>query len=230
MACINGAGDKLPLFWIQHERPTYKFNRAANERIQTKKGVAGLGLAQMLEWVESYKGDFPADSCLIMDRLASHLNEEVQEGLKEAGIQPLYLPTKGALLLSPLDNGFFGEFHNHYTTALAHHPEGQKDRKYYASTEAYDRVPDPHIQSFFAHCGLIGEETIPALRSRFGSQAGRLVDDQAEELTDLFEKWAIGLVELQDVNRLRRFTAERPVMLDDTNLDGRYWLHWGQHA
>ena len=48
----------------------------------------------------------PADSVLVLDQLRAHLNAEVNETLADAGVDVRPMPAKGALLLSPLDNGF----------------------------------------------------------------------------------------------------------------------------
>ena len=77
----------------------------------------------MIERAERYKDDFRPDSVLVLDRLRAHLNAEVEEVLSDAGIAIRPLPPNGALLLSPLDNGFFSEFSHCFAESLGRRPE-----------------------------------------------------------------------------------------------------------
>ena len=230
MACICGDGSRLPMFWIGHEQPRYRIQRVSRSRVLASAGVAGMSAAKMVEWAETYKDDFRPDSVLVLDRLRAHLNAEVQEVLSDAGIAIRPLPAKGALLLSPLDNGFFSEFTHRFAESMTRRPADEQWRKWNAACEAYLAVPASHIEAYFHACGLIGRESLQAVRHRFLSRQGSLADSEHEELLSTFEKWSTGVLHIPGTNRLRRFELGRPMQLPDAALNGSYWLNWGTHV
>jgi hypothetical protein len=75
-----------------------------------KKSVKGMNIEIMNEWCDWTKRYILKGSVLLMDRLSSYPNKEILDELKKNGITVLLLPSKGSLLLSPLDNRFFGIF------------------------------------------------------------------------------------------------------------------------
>jgi len=133
------------MFWIEHKRAQYRRDPITGAVTQVSRGVAGMSTNHMLEWVEKYKDDFTPDSFLLFDNLRSHVNEDVQNALRDAGITPRPFPVKGALLLSPLDNGFFSEYSQIFKTNLQERPPDQKWRKWNAACYAYDHVPSHHV-------------------------------------------------------------------------------------
>jgi hypothetical protein len=229
VACLCADGGRLPMFWIDHERPRYRVTRASRERVQLSPGVGGMSTAKMLEWAERYKDDFRPDSILVLDRLAAHLNGEVREVLADAGIAVRPLPAKGALLLSPLDNGLFSEFNRHFIESKGRRPVDERWRKWNAACDAYDAVPASHVRTYFRDCGMDSSDNLSAVRERFLVRSGQLLGEDGEELVNTFEKWAVGVLDVPGTNRLRRFTTGRPSQLPDTSLDGSYWLNWGGH-
>ena len=189
-----------------------------------------MSTAGMVEWAETYQNDFRPDSVLVLDRLGAHLNAEVREVLSDAGIAIRPLPPKGALLLSPLDNGFFADFNNIFVESMARRPVDEQWRKWNAACEAYQAVPACNIEVYFRKCGLIGRGSLRAVRDNFLSRQGSFAGTDQEELLNTFEKWSIGEMHITGTNRLRKFELGRPLQLPDAALNGSYWMNWGTHV
>ena len=68
-----------------------------------------MGLDQMKKWSEEFEEKFghPEKTVLIMDRLKSHTNKEIQSVLEKKDVKCFFLPPQGAKFASVCDNPFF---------------------------------------------------------------------------------------------------------------------------
>ena len=87
--------------------------------------------------------------------------------MRKKGVQFFVLPPKSAILLSPLDRGFFGEFTKMYRERILMSPEWIKDVKFQLAVQIHNQIPSDHIKSFFENCGITLVESISTIKNNF---------------------------------------------------------------
>jgi hypothetical protein len=121
----------------------------------------------MNEWCDWAKRYIPKGSVLLIDRISSHTNKQILDELKKNGITVLLLPPKGSLLLSPLDNGFFGIFKRKLSQEMDLHPVSFGSPHFKAAIRAYNCIPRNAVVEFFKNCGLIGTDSLSTIKKNF---------------------------------------------------------------
>ena len=166
VVCVRGDGYRLGLFWIDHKRKGEK-PKPWQHLISRSDRVAGMNLNMMREWSQYALQHMKRGDILILDRLSSHLNKNIKTMFEEKGVQFLFLPPKAAILLSPLDRGFFGEFTKLYRERILMSPEWKKDVKFQLAVQIHNQIPSDHIKSFFKNCGLTSVASISTIKNNF---------------------------------------------------------------
>ncbi len=146
VVAVRGNGDKLPLFFIEHQR-----QKSKNGRVVQKK-VAGLTKELMQQYLDDvlipnlHEGDL-----VLMDRLSSHTNNTVREKITSKGAELQLFPPAGASELSPLDNALFHTLRDYYRKKSGKEtPEGKKR----AIETALKKVLKKSIRGFFRKCKI----------------------------------------------------------------------------
>ena len=135
---------------------------------------------------------------------------------------PILLPAKTAFLLSPLDMGAIGAFKSNYyrldrsTIAL----------KKLAASHAWREVSNESLRNIFLNCGIIGEETLQTIRSRFMKEVVGLIPKEMDELLNYYDAWKSGRIDVEGATRGRGITLEKPQQFPDEEMDGNYWTNY----
>jgi hypothetical protein len=222
VACVRGDGQKLPIFWIDHQR------EKKNPDGTTQKAIKGMNVQIMSEWCDWVKAEIPPGSLLIMDQLSSHKNADILDQLAENGITVRLIPPKGSLILSPLDNGFFAVFKRKLAQEMERHPVGFGSLHFKAAVNAYNSISSVSVVNFFNRCGLIGSESFSTIRETFQKQIQVLNTVETRQFLEMFEKWAVGDLDIDGVKTPRLYQEEPPNLYVDDEMDGVYWSTWGQ--
>jgi hypothetical protein len=226
---VRGDGVDIPPFFTLH---TYKNASKASGRRCEKGGtpMKGMTNARMIEYVDHIADYVQEPSLLIMDRLSSHKSGVVIQHIAAkrtaAGQQLLYpilLPPKTAFLISPLDMGAIGAFKSHFYRL----DRSNIDMKRGAVFQARATVSNDTLKNICVNCGIVGEESLQSLRSRFMKEAAGVVPEKLEELLDYYDAWKSGLIEVEGATRGRGVTLELPQQLPEVDLDGQYWTVYG---
>ena len=121
VVALVGDGRKLPQFMIQSKSAKRKKGQIV------ERAVRGMNADIMIQWFEEiFLPHKEKIKYLILDKASSHISKKVKLYASQNNIELIFLPTKTASDLSPLDNGFFAQL-----KALLHgHPLGTfKKRK-----------------------------------------------------------------------------------------------------
>ena len=93
--------------------------------------------------------------------------------------------------------------------------------------QAWDTVSNPALLNICRNCGVIGEEFLESLRSRFLKQVIGLAPQELMIVGDYYDAWRCGLIDVAGAYRLRGVAFEDPQHLDGDDLDGEYWAQYG---
>lgn len=188
--------------------------------------------ARMKEYIDHLADYVQEPSLLIMDRLSSHKAGEVIRHISskktatgEQLLYPILLPPKTAFLISPLDMGAISAFKSHFYQL----DRSSIERKRKAVVQAWAAVSNDTLKNICINCGIVGEETLQSLRTRFMKQVVGVVPEKLEELLDFYDAWKSGLIEVEGATRGRGVTLEIPQQLSEDDLDGNYWRNYGGH-
>ncbi|MCS6956071.1 MAG: hypothetical protein NZM44_06940 [Candidatus Calescibacterium sp.] len=89
--------------------------------------------------------------------------------LKELKITPLLLPSKASLLISSLDNGFFGVFKRRLQQEMETVSNSLNSLHFKAAIRAYSSIISKSIVNFLRKCDLIGEQSLVSIKKTFKS-------------------------------------------------------------
>lgn len=226
---IRGDGVDIPPFFITH---TYKnASRGSGRRCdKDEEPVKGMNIPRMKQYIDHISQYVTKTSLLVMDRLSSHTSGQVRRCIESftlpSGERMFYiflLPAKTAFLISPLDMGAIGAFKSHYHRL----DRSTIQKKKYAVSEAWAQVSNDTLRNICLNCGVVGEESIESLRERFLKEVGSVIPEQAAQLLDFYDAWSSGHINIPGANRARKVKLERPLQLDEGNLDGRRWTNYG---
>lgn len=228
---MRGDGVDIPPFFTLH---TYKnASKASGRRCERgETPVKGMTNARMKEYIDHLADYVQEPSLLIMDRLSSHKAGEVIRHISskktatgEQLLYPILLPPKTAFLISPLDMGAISAFKSHFYQL----DRSSIERKRKAVVQAWAAVSNDTLKNICINCGIVGEETLQSLRTRFMKQVVGVVPEKLEELLDFYDAWKSGLIEVEGATRGRGVTLEIPQQLSEDDLDGNYWRNYGGH-
>ena len=184
----------------------------------------------MMEYVDHIANYVEQPSLLIMDRLSSHTSGEViryicskRTSNGDQLLYPILLPAKTAFLISPLDMGAIGAFKSHYYRL----DRSTIELKKRAMVQAWEAVSNVTLENICRNCGIVGEESLQPLRSRFIKEVVGIVPEKLEELLEYYDAWKSGLIEVEGASRGRGVTLEIPQQLSEADLDGQYWTNYG---
>lgn len=226
---VRGDGLDIPPFFTLH---TYKNASYSSGRrcARDETPVKGMTNARMLEYVDHVAEYVAEPSLLVMDRLSSHKSGQVIQHITskrsadgEQLLYPILLPAKTAFLISPLDMGAIGAFKSHFYRL----DRSTIDLKRRAMVQAWDAVSNETLRNICHNCGIVGEEPLQSLRSRFTREVVGIVPEKFEELLDFYDAWKSGLIEVEGATRGRGVTLEIPHQLPEAALDGQYWANFG---
>jgi hypothetical protein len=227
---VRADGVDIPPFFIKH---TYRTASAISGRRcpPGETPVKGMTKALMKEYVDHVVNYVTEPSLLLMDRLSAHKAGEViryiltkRTTTGEQLLIPILLPPKTAFLISPLDMGAIGTFKAHYYKL----DRSTLERKVRALHEAWDNVSNLALQHIFANCGITGEETLDALRTRFLGEVVGEVPEELEEALNYYDSWNSGAIKVEGAKLRRGVTLEVPQQIMNAELDGRYWTRYGE--
>ena len=227
---VRGDGKDIPPFTIVH---TYRNASKASGRrcAAAETPIKGMDTSRMIDYIDHISQYVPETSLLLMDRLSSHTSPRVRAHIEgkllpngERTFLPLYLPAKTSFLISHLDMGAIAAFKMHYYRL----DRSTIHLKLRAIQTAWDRVSNDALSSICLNCGIIGEETLDSLRTRFEREVVGSVPAELEECSNYFDAWKSGALEVQGATRGRRVTLDTPDQLEEGHLDGVYWVNYGR--
>ena len=227
VACIRGDGKRLGLFWIDHKRKGQQQPLPHQTQISKEDKISGMNLNIMKEWAQYVLQHMNDGDVLILDRLSSHLSKQVKVMFEEKGVNYLLLPPKGSLLMSPLDRGFFGVFEKKYRYQLNNTSRYKKDRKFNTSVSIYNAIPAHDIVNCFKNCSLDSSSSLAQICKNFEKEMGMIVNHKDQKISEFFELWANGIINIDGVKHQRRWKYNPPMYTKNNNLDGLYWRSWG---
>jgi hypothetical protein len=226
---VRGDGLDIPPFFTLH---TYKnASKASGRRCERgETPVKGMTNARMIEYVDHIADYVQEPSLLIMDRLSSYKSGEVirhiaakRTATDEQLLYPVLLPPKTAFLISPLDMGAIGAFKSRFYRL----DRSSIEMKRRAMIQAWAAVSNDTLKNICVNCGIIGEESLQSLRSRFLKEVVGVVPEKLEEFLDYYDAWKSGLIEVEGATPGRGVTLEIPQQLAEADLDGHYWRNYG---
>jgi hypothetical protein len=227
---VRGDGVDIPPFFILH---TYK-NAAKNSGRRCGPNdtpVKGMTIAKMKEYVDHVTSYVEAPSLLVMDRLSSHKAGEVMKYILskkthsgQSLLFPVLLNPKVSFLISPLDMGAISAFKSQYRRL----DRSTLDLKKKAVTSAWDEVSNESLRSICLNCGVVGDEALASLRTRFLREAVGQVPEKYSEVADFYDAWCSGAIDVEGASRGRGITTQSPQQYPDGHLDGDYWTKYGQ--
>jgi hypothetical protein len=227
---VRGDGLDIPPFFIMST------SRAASYRSGRRCGpdetpVKGMTNQFMVKYIDHIKDYVQEPTLLIMDRHSSHTSPQTLDMIKSyhlpdglQALHPLLLPPKSAFLISPLDMGAIAAMKAYYYTLDRSGLEKKKN----AAMEAWQKVSNDAIRSFFRNCGLIGEETLDSIRQRFEADVRGCIPEHLENVWLHYQKWESGAVEVEGAGSVRDNAVDRPVQLEGDVLDGQHWQTYGR--
>jgi hypothetical protein len=131
-----------------------------------------------------------------------------------------------SLILSPLDNGFFGVFKRKLQLEMETGSATINSPHFKASLRAYSSISSDTMVNFFKKCGLIDEESLSSIRETFKNQTQKLAEDEDKVSLEMLKKWAIGELNIQSVKAQRHYNEYPPNKDNEDKLDGFYWFSW----
>jgi len=227
---VRGDGVDIPPFIIVH---TYRTASYASGRrcARDEDPVKGMNIPRMKDYIRHISLYVQKPSLLCMDRLSSHTSAKVRvfiESFKlptgERMFYPLLLAPKTAFLISPLDMGAIGAFKT-YFHALDRHTINLKLR---AVQQAWDSLSNDSIKAICLNCGVVGEEPLSSLRSRFMKEVVNLVPEAIASHLDYYDSWVSGQIEVEGATLGRGVQTSQPQQLSQGLMDGVYWNNYGR--
>jgi hypothetical protein len=146
MMSLSSTGERK---WRCIEHKNGKTRKVGNQSVTIEKGINGVGLRQMNEWVDEgiEENDFP--DIMIMDQLTTHKNKEIEKKLNLKKWKRELIPSQGGKYCSPLDNSFFwvakARLRRTYTRTA--------QLKKVAFEEVVDSIPPEMVQNFWRKSG-----------------------------------------------------------------------------
>lgn len=227
---VRGDGLDIPPFTIVH---TYKNATKASGRrcAANETPVKGMDIITMIAYIDHIASYVQQPSLLLMDRLSSHSSSRVKSHINsktlpngEAMFIPLYFPAKASLLISPLDMGAIFAFKAQFYRL----DRATIQKKLLAVRQAWDAVSNETLSNICLNCGIIGEETIESLRSRFLKEVVSEVPEELVDYHNFYEAWKNGVFNVEGATRGRGIVLEAPSQLKESNMDGVYWNKFGR--
>ena len=226
---VRGDGVDIPPFFILH---TYKnAARSSSRRCEADEApVKGMNIIRMKEYVDHISQYVCEPSLLVMDRLSSHTSGETIRYIRskttptgEPLLFPILLPAKTAFLISPLDMGAIGAFKSkfHQLDRSTHYLKKR------AVQQAWDDVSNQTLKNICLNCGVIGEESLQSLRTRFLEEVVGMIPKELELAQDYYDAWKSGEIDVEGASRGRGVTLETPQQVRGGHLDGEYWSKYG---
>jgi len=229
---IRGDGVDIPPFIITH---TYRNAASTSGRRcnRDEEPVRGMNIPRMKQYVDHIAEYVHKQSVLVMDRLSSHTAAEVRRYIEsfrlpngERMFYILLLPAKTAFLISPLDMGAIGAFKAHFHKL----DRSTLQRKKKAIQEAWDMVSNDALINICRNCGVIGKESYDSLRSRFLKEVCGMVPREMVDHLEYFDSWVSGAIKVEGADLARGVNMDKPMQLDEGELDGEYWAKFGGNA
>lgn len=227
---VRGDGIDIPPFFILH---TYKnASMKSGRRCKSDETpVKGMNNQRMKDYIDHICLFIVEPSLLIMDRLSSLTSKEVLDYIRskvtkngEQLIFPLLIPPKTAFLISPLDMGAIAAFKAYFHKLDRHTLSLKKN----AVNEAWDAVSNLTLKNICLNCGIVGEETLDSIHSRFMKEVKGLVPEKLQDQQDFYDSWVSGSIEVEGVTRGRGVRLQPPQQLEKGYLDGESWTKFGR--
>ena len=217
---LRGDGWDIPPFTIVH---TYRnaSNASGRRCAMGDTPIKGMDTSRMIDYIDHISQFVQETSLLLMDRLSSHTAARVRAHFEgkllpdgERMFIPVYLPAKTSFLISPLDMGAIAAFKMHYY---------QLDRstihlKLRAVHTAWDRVSNDALRNICLNCGIVGEEPLESLRTRFERDVVGFVPAELDEYANFFDAWNSGAIEVPGATRGRRVKLATPAKSDRSHV------------
>ena len=92
--------------------------------------------------------------------------------------------------------------------------------------QAWDAVSNETLANICRNCGIVGEESLDSLRSRFMKEVKGLVPAEYEELLDYYDAWKSRMITVEGASCGRGITLEIPHQLAEGALDGFHWTSY----
>ena len=227
---MRGDGVDIPPFFIRH---TYKnASKASGRRCgPDETPVKGMTIPLMKQYIDHVAEYVVEPSLFVMDRLSSHTSREVLSYIRSKqtldGAQlliPILLNPKVSFLISPLDMGAIAAFKSYYR-GLDRSTLPLKEK---AVQEAWDEVSNESLVNICLNCGVVGDEPLESLRTRFMEQVVNQVPEEFEPIMEFYDGWSSGAFKVEGTDRGRGVTTEKPQQLEEAHLSGKYWTKYGQ--
>jgi hypothetical protein len=227
---VRGDGVDIPPFFIRH---TYKnASKASGRRPEPgETPVKGMNIPLMKEYVDHVAEYVIETSLLAMDRLSSHTSNEVLAYIRSKtaldGTQlliPILLNPKVSFLISPLDMGAIAAFKSYYRRL----DRSTLPLKEKAVQDAWDAVSNESLANICLNCGVVGDEPLDSLRSRFMDEVINQVPEEYEPIMEFYDGWSSGAFKVEGADRGRGVTTEKPQELAEGHLAGKYWTKYGK--
>lgn len=185
----------------------------------------------MKDYIDHIADYVEKPSLLVMDQLSSHKAGEVRrhiESKKTAGglqlLKPILLNAKVSFLISPLDMGAIAAFKAHYRKL----DRSTLTLKKKAIDAAWRSVSNESLRNICLNCGVVGNERLESLRTRFMKSVVDIVPEEYKELLEYYDAWASGAITVEGADRGRGVTTEIPQQLNEGYLSGKYWTKYGK--
>jgi hypothetical protein len=146
MMLLSSTGERK---WRFIEHKNAKTKKMGKQSVILEKGISGVGLTQMNEWVDEDIEENDHPSILIMDQLASHKNKEINKKLKSKNWKRELIPPQGGKYCSPLDNSFFSVAKARLRRKDTSTTQLKKD----AFGEVVESIPPEMVQNFWRKSG-----------------------------------------------------------------------------
>jgi hypothetical protein len=126
---------------------------------RTRLGVSGITKEMLNRYIINYVSRYVGQLdrypwYIVCDRSAIHSKEDIIESFRDGGVHEivdvLFMPTKAAKRLSPLDNGIFHIWKNN----CRQHGKMTKNNIINIMNQEWERITRVQIQHAYKHCGL----------------------------------------------------------------------------
>lgn len=226
---IRADGVDIPPFFIKGEYLNASIASGRRPR-SDQRPAKGMTIPLMKKYYDHLAEYVEEPSLVLMDRLSSHTSKSALKYLESKktvdGRQkfiPLLLKPKTAFLISPLDNSAIGLFKNNFYK----YDRSTLKLKEAAAYLAWKEVSNSALRGFVAHCGLVGNESLNSIRSRFMKEVKGGIPEKNQDVWNFYEGWLYGTFLVDGVKPPRGSPLLKPQQLEDAELDGRYWRTYG---
>jgi len=226
---FRGDGVDIPPYVIVH---TYRGASYISGRRcgPDEQPVKGLNIGRMKDYICHVNSYVKKQSLLCMDRLSSHTSGKVVRYLDsfklpngERKFIPIFFAPKTAFLISPLDMGAIAAFKAYFHQLDRH----TIDLKIRAVQTAWNKVSNESLFNICVNCGVVGDESMEALRERFEKEVVNAVPPEIEAHRDFYDSWVSSHIDVVGAHRSRGVTFDKPEQLSSTFMDGVYWNNYG---